>query len=91
MKRFVLEGEWSGYQKSQQRVVHRTVTTRPQKYEKLESIQFDDGTYLRLSMRPCKPREKVVEIHGYDKLIDKAIDQDCGFVTVASLHSKGEK
>lgn len=72
-KRFILEGEWSGYRSSQQRVVHRVVTYQPEKYEHLHSITYTDGTSLFLTLRECKPRERVQEIHGYDSLISDCL------------------
>ena len=74
MKRFVLEGEWSGYNSGQKRVCHRTVETDTKPFDKLKSITFTDNTTLDLSIRPCAPRERVKEIHGYDSLIRKCIN-----------------
>ena len=71
-KRYVLEGEWSGYKASQRRVVHREVTTTPKQFEHLSSIEYTDGTLLILSLRPCEPRERVDEYHGYTRLIRDA-------------------
>lgn len=73
MKRFVLEGEWSGYRSEQRRVCHRTVTKYPEQYKKLTFIRFTDNTSLDLTLRECKPRERIKEIHGYDELISKCI------------------
>jgi len=84
MKRFVLEGEWSGYQSYQRRVCHRTVERNPKPFDKLHSIRFTDGTTLDLSIRPCKPRERVKQIHGYDSLIRKCISQ--GVSSVEELY-----
>ena len=84
--RYILEGEWSGYRSSQRRVAHRVVTKHPKRYEKLKTIRYTDGTTLDLSIRPCKPREKVAEIHGYDSLIDKALTKEKSFVTVEELN-----
>ena len=89
--RFIIEGEWSGYRSSQQRVVHRTVHQPGFKKlrawaEQTHAITYTDGTQLYLRVRDCKPRERVVQIHGYDSLI-----QDCAFHNVskvADLHSK---
>ena len=72
-ERYILEGEWSGYRSSQRRVCHRVVTKNPEIYKNLNSILFTDGTTLDLSIRKCKPRERVNEIHGYDSLINKCI------------------
>ena len=74
MKRWILEGEWSGYRSSQQHIVHRTIITDPKPFEKLSSIRYTDGTSLYLSVKPCKPRERVKQIHGYDDLIRKCVN-----------------
>ena len=84
-KRFVIEGEWSGYQSSQQRVVHRTVhagreTSLRAWAEKTHGILYTDGTMLYITVRDCKPRERVQEKHGYDSLI-----RDCVRHNVASV------
>lgn len=69
-KRFVVEGEWSGYYSRQRRVVHRTVHTDFRVgYENLHSHAFGDGTCLLISVRNAKPRERVEQIHGYDALL----------------------
>lgn len=86
--RYIIEGEWSGYHSGQTRVVHRTVHGRSYKKlrdfaESAHSIGFTDGTSLRLSVRDCKPRERVKEINGYGSLIN-----DCcyhGVTSVAAL------
>jgi hypothetical protein len=83
--RFIIEGEWSGYRSSQQRVVHRTVHKAAYKRlrewaEKAWAIRYTDGTCLALSVRDCRPRERVKEIHGYDELI-----RDCAHYGVASV------
>lgn len=81
-QRHVVEGEWSGYRSSQQRVVHRHVTTEPERYSKLRTIQFTDNTTLRVSVRPCKPRESVAEVQSYCRLIEDAARLGKAFVTV---------
>jgi hypothetical protein len=73
-RRFIVEGEWSGYRVHQRRVVHRTVHTRNrEKYDKLGGLRFTDGTMLDITVRDCKPREKVQVINGYNQAIDGAI------------------
>jgi hypothetical protein len=75
--RFVIEGEWLGYRTFQDQIVHRTVHTKARK--KLREwckqnpyIYYTDGTRLRLTVRDCKPRERVTGIiHGYDYLIEE--------------------
>lgn len=72
-KRFVVEGEWTGYTSAQRRVVHRTVETLFRSgYEKLRRQAFGDGTSLIVSVRDAEPRERVEEIHGYDSLLREA-------------------
>ena len=83
--RFIIEGEWSGYQSSQQRVVHRTVHKGSWKKlrawaEQARAIRYTDGTSLWLTVRDCKPRERVKEIHGYDSLI-----RDCCYHNVSAV------
>lgn len=69
-KRFIVEAEWGGYTSSQQRIVHRTVETLFRAgYEAVTWHTFSDGTSLSITVRDCKPREKVKEIHGYDSLL----------------------
>ena len=65
--RYVLEATWRGYRSSQDRPCHRMVITRPKAYEGLRQINFTDGTAMYVSIRPCKFREKVEPIHGYDE------------------------
>lgn len=74
MSRFIIEGEWSGYTSSQQRIVHRTVYPGSHKALRAwavaaHAIRFTDGTQLRLTVRDMKPREKVQKIDGYTSLI----------------------
>ncbi len=83
--RFIIEGTWSGYTSRQQRVVHRTVHKAAFKrlrawIEKAHAIYYTDGTYLSLSVRDAKPRERVREIKGYTSLIE-----DCAYNDVNSV------
>lgn len=75
MKRWVVEGEWSGYRSEQRRVCHRTVELpkRAREIAALHSIRFTDGTYLELSARQAKPRERVQIIRGYVDLINDCL------------------
>ena len=82
MKRYVIEGTWSGYTSSQERVVHRTVHKASFKklrawVESNHAIYYTDGTALYLSVRDAKPRERVKEIKGYVSLIS-----DCAHYNV---------
>lgn len=86
--RWILEGEWSGYTSAQRRIVHRTVYAPSlRKFrewaEKTHALYFTDGTALYLTVRDCKPRERVQEIRGYDRLIGDC--QAFGVVRVADL------
>lgn len=83
MKRYVIEGLWRGYTSSQDHVVHREVTTSQAKVNWVKStfcIRYNDGTTLELSVRPCKPREKIQEKRGYTSLIN-----DCFYKNVSSV------
>jgi hypothetical protein len=87
--RFIIEGEWTGYTSSQQRVVHRKVYPASRKKlrawaEKTYCIRYTDGTALVLLVRDAKPRERVPEINGYDKLIE-----DCFYAGVSSVSELG--
>lgn len=91
MSRFVIEGEWSGYTSSQQRVVHRTVHQGAFRKlrawaEKTHAIYYTDGTCLRISVRDTKPRERVKEIKSYVSLI-----QDCAHYDVNSVDALPRK
>lgn len=82
--RFIIEGEWLGHG-SKGKIFHRTVHSQAEKRlrawaSKTSCITFGDGTQLLLSVRDCKPRERVQEIRGYAKLI-----QDCAYEGVASV------
>lgn len=84
--RFVIEGEWSGYTSAQQRVVHRQVYPAGRKRlrawaERTHAIHYSDGTSLILSVRDCKPRERVKEVRGYSSLIE-----DCAYHDVSSVN-----
>ena len=79
MTRYVLEGEWTGYRSSQQRVVHREVIDdrasgkkRVERLRNLHTIVYTDGTSLNLRLREAKTREKVQTIHSYRELIRDA-------------------
>ena len=67
------------------RIVHRTVHKGSWKKlrewaEKTYAIRYTDGTSLCLTVRDCKPRERVQEIHGYDSLI-----RDCCYHNVSAV------
>jgi len=84
--RYVLEGIWSGYNSSQKQPCHRTVTKSPNLYKDIHSVVFTDNTWMSVSLRPCKPREKVIEIHGYDSLFNEIIDKKLtGTISVENL------
>jgi len=69
-KRFVVEATWSGYTSGQQHVCHRTVETLFRAgYEALRSHTFVDGTYMLISVRDAKPRERIERKNGYGALL----------------------
>lgn len=69
-KRFVVEATWSGYHSGQQHVCHRTVETLFRAgYEALHSHTFGDGTYMSISVRDAKPRERIERKNGYGSLL----------------------
>lgn len=83
MVRMVLEGTWSGYRSSQEHVVHRTIASKrvvETVQNGLTSTAYSDGTSLYLSLREAKPRERIREIHGYDRLIDDCISYNVSSV-----------
>lgn len=83
-KRHVVEGIWSGYNGA--KPCHRIVTKYPERFRAITCIGFNDGTRMSLSVRLCSPREKVQEIHGYDSLLQKVINQKLeGFVHVNDI------
>lgn len=90
-KRFIIEGEWSGYRSSQQHVAHRSV--HPGSFKKLRAwaekthaITYTDGTQLWITVRDCKPRERVVQKLGYKSLIE-----ECAFYDVNSVQAVIDK
>lgn len=71
----MVEGTWSGYTSAQSRVVHRDVVSEKtaEEIRELGSIRYTDGTYLSLSVRECKPRERVEKLNGYGSLISDCL------------------
>lgn len=71
-KRFVIEGEWSGYRSSQQRIVHREARTLNKKQQarwaEIRGLRYTDGTHLYVSVREAKPRERIEPMLGYRSL-----------------------
>jgi hypothetical protein len=76
--RYVLEGEWTGYRSSQQRVVHREVISakRAERLKGLHAILYTDGTKLLIHVRESKPRERVEPVLSYRELISDAERSD---------------
>lgn len=87
MARFVIEGEWTGYNSSQQRIVHRQIVTEKvaQSAKDLRCIVYTDGTSLIVRTRQLAPREKVSEINSYGSLIQSAIKRGGSRVLVTDL------
>ncbi len=87
MTRFILEGEWSGYTSSQQRVVHREIINkkRAERLRQLHKIVYTDGTSLMISVREAEYREKIQSFNSYGSLIRKAEKRGGSVVKVADL------
>jgi len=84
MTRWVIEGTWSGYTHSQEKVVHREVTNNEKFVKallKLGSITFSDGTCLSIGIRKANYRERVKPINGYGALINDCIRHGSRSVT----------
>ncbi len=83
-QKFMIEGEWTGYRSSQQRIVHRHYTTSKAEAEGVKAIgygiTFDDGTSLLLTVKEVSGRGLPKEIHGYNSLI-----YDCRTKGVSSV------
>jgi hypothetical protein len=77
MKRYVVEGKWSGYHSGQQRVVYREVIKPNKKsserWKNLHSIRYTDGTLLCISIREAKPRERIEQKLSYKSLVRDAL------------------
>lgn len=86
-KRYVLEGEWTGYTSAQRRVVHREIVIGPrvERLRKLHAIQFTDGTSLILHLREAYSREQVRRIDAYSELIRDAERHGGSHVLVSAL------
>lgn len=71
--RYVLEGEWTGYQSSQQRVIREVIDgKRAKRLYALLRIEYTDGTSLLIRVRTAKWRERVKTINSYGELIRDA-------------------
>ena len=87
-ERYLLEGTWSGFRPTQRHVVHREVVRSPQRIARLrglQSIVYDDGTTLTLTLRPMLYRESVHEISSYASLIRDAETRGVAVVHVLDL------
>ena len=94
MERYIIEGEWSGYQPGQQRISHRSVHKAAFKrlrewVEKTRAITYADGTVLRLTVRDCTPRERVKENRSYMSLIENCCLADVS--SVEALRTRKER
>jgi acetylglutamate kinase len=87
MPRFVIEGEWTGYNSSQRRVVHCQIVAAKvaEAAKALHAIVYTDGTSLLIRARQLEPREKVVERNSYGSLIRDAIKHGGSRVLVTDL------
>lgn len=78
-RRFVIEGTWTGYRSSQERVVYRSVHTRTERKllewaRKTYGIRYTDGTMLLIRVRNAEHLERVKELKGgYGKLIQECV------------------
>lgn len=98
--RFVIEGTWSGYTSAQRQVAHRMVYPGARKRlrawaEKTYAIRYTDGTCLILSVRDCKPRERVQENRSYRELIEDCahygVDSVEGFYAARDAHREASR
>lgn len=87
MAKFVLEGEWTGYNSGQRRIAHREIVPakRAEALRKLGAIVFTDGTSLIISVREARPREDIRLVNGYCSLIREAEKTGKSRVLVADL------
>lgn len=82
---FMIEGEWTGYRSSQQRVVHREYVPKKRAgfVEKVKAIgyaiYFSDGTALMIHVSEVA-RKALPVINGYTDLIRK-----CAYAGVDSV------
>lgn len=87
-KRFILEAIWSGYRASQSKVCHRERITQKQaeRYNQITGVLFTDGTHLSVNVREAKPREKILEILTYSKVLHTAAAKGLeGFLDVTEI------
>ncbi len=74
MPTFLIEGQWSGYRSSQQRIVHREYTTNKKLADAvsaMHAIRYTDGTCLYLTVTNKGRGKRLPEINGYGSLIRK--------------------
>ena len=81
---WMIEGEWLGYRRNQDRVVHRTFGHDKKFADRVMAlgygIRFSDGTTLRLYVKAYRGRPKAETINGYTSLI-----KDCAYAGVDSV------
>lgn len=79
--RWLIEGEWSGYQSSQQRIVHREITDNEKlarAIEKQYGIRYSDGTMLFLRVREMRKGERAQDLrNSYGALIRDCFRHNC--------------
>ena len=89
---YMIEGEWTGYRSSQQRVVHRHYCNREKVVafvQKTYGIRYTDGTMLLLSATPCTGRKRLPVINSYNSLIEDCVHYDVS--SVDDLHHAQER
>jgi hypothetical protein len=87
-KPYILEATWSGYRTGQSKVCHRERITEKQaeRYNQIVGILFTDGTHLSVSVRQAAPREKILEILSYSKILHTAAAKGLeGFLDVTEI------
>jgi hypothetical protein len=80
---YMIEGEWTGYTRNQQRVVHREYTQDAKfaiAVQRIGWITYTDGTGLRLSVTEHKGRKVLPPNNGYGSLIRQCVDAKTGQV-----------
>lgn len=79
--RYIIEGEWTGYRSSQQRIVHREVTDNQKLAEvimKQYGIRYSDGTMLILRVRAMAKGERAHDLrNSYGSLIRDCFRYGC--------------
>lgn len=87
-KPYILEATWSGYHSGQSKICHRERITQKQaeRYNQITGVLFTDGTHLSVEVREAKPRERILEILTYAKILHKAAAKEMeGFLDITEI------